>query len=529
MKSFLVVAFSIFCFSPLFGQRVIKEFLIGKQYLNFPVDMKQERQKVEFVSGKDTLTYSVIRISDEKPDYWVFKDVSAWKGKKLKLIFSRQVNGIDKIYQSDTFAGQDSLYRETNRPQFHFTSRRGWNNDPNGLVYLNGEYHLFYQHNPYETQWENMHWGHAVSRDLLHWKELNDALYPDTLGTMFSGSAVIDKENTAGWGKDALVAFYTAAGKKMTQNIAYSLDNGRSFTKYRGNPVLGPDRDPKVFWYEPAKIWVMALFDDNYIAIYNSKDLKNWEYKSKTKGFFECPELFELPVDGNGNNKKCVLYGGSGAYMTGSFNGQEFKPEYGKYYYTWGSLYAAQTYNDAPGGRRIQIGWGRIEQPGMPFNQMMLFPCELTLRTTPEGIRLFCEPIREIRNLYNQEFKWKDLSGEEANEKLKSVAGDLLHLKMDVEMESGISFEILFRGNRLLNYDVGYSRFNDVPYISDQPGSLRFSVEMLIDKTSVETYIGNGKLFISGGLKQKKTDEGIWIKGNVKIHSMEIQTLHSIW
>jgi fructan beta-fructosidase len=529
MKSILFVAFLIVSLSPLIGQSIIKELLIEKQYLNFPVSMKQERQRVKFVSGKDTLTYSVIRIADSRPDYWVFKDVSLLKGKKLKIIFSKQVDGIEKVYQSDIFAGQDSLYHETYRPQFHFTSRRGWNNDPNGLVYLNGEYHLFYQHNPYETKWENMHWGHAVSKDLLHWIELNDALYPDTFGTMFSGSAIVDRNNTAGWGKDALIAFYTAAGKKMTQNVAYSTDNGRTFTKFRGNPILGPNRDPKVFWYEPSKLWVLALYDDNFIAIYNSKDLRNWEYKSKTKGFYECPELFELAVDENENNKKWVMYGGSGAYMIGRFNGQEFTPEFGKYFYSWGSLYAAQTYNNVPDGRRIQIGWGRIEQPGMPFNQMMLFPCELTLRTTPEGIRLFCEPVREIKNLNDKQFKWKDLSREEANEKLIPVGGDLLHVKMDIEIVNGLSFEVQFNGNFLLRYDGGFSRFNDIPYICNQPDSLRFNVEMLIDKTSVETYIGKGKLFISEGLKIKKSDEGLRIRGNVKIHSLEVSTMKPIW
>jgi fructan beta-fructosidase len=525
----ILTAFYLYCFSAINGQNIIKEFLIENQYLNFPVGMKQERQMVKFVSDTDTLTYSVIRVADSNPDYWVFKDVSSLKGRKLKVVFSKQVKGIEEIYQSDTFTGQDSIYHETNRPQFHFTSRRGWNNDPNGLVYHNGEYHMFYQHNPYETQWENMHWGHAVSRDLLHWVELNDALYPDSLGTMFSGSAVIDKENTAGWGKNAFVAFYTAAGKKMTQNVAYSTDTGRSFTKYRSNPILGPDRDPKVFWYEPAKTWVMALYDDNFIAIYNSRDLKKWEYKSKTKGFYECPELFELAVDGNEKNKKWVMYGGSGAYMIGNFNGQEFTPEFGKYFYTWGSLYAAQTYNNVPDGRRIQIGWGRIEQPGMPFNQMMLFPSELTLRTTREGIRMFCEPVSEIKNLNDKQFKWINLSGQDASEKLKTIGGDLFHLKMDVEIINGLSFDVLFRGNNLLRYDLGLSRFNDIPYICDQPGSLRFIVEMLIDKTSVESFIGNGKLFISEGLKKKKSDVGLKINGNVKIHSLEVSTLKSVW
>jgi fructan beta-fructosidase len=529
MKGITLAVAGLLMATSLAGQVVIREFTVGARYLNIPVDMKQDRQMVKFVSGSDTLTRSVIRIADGEPDYWVYKDVSAWMGRTLKLVFSGKVNGLDEIYLSDKFAGQDSLYREVNRPQLHFSTRRGWINDPNGLVYHNGEYHLFYQHNPYEIHWENMHWGHAVSKDLLHWEELGDVLFPDTLGTMFSGTAVIDKNNSAGWGKDALVAFYTAAGKKMTQNVAYSLDNGRTFTKYEGNPILGPDRDPKVFWYEPAKTWVMVLYNDNFFAIYNSKDLKNWEYKSQVKGFYECPEFFELPVDGDENNKLWVMYGASGTYMTGTFDGSRFTPGHGKYFYSWGSQYAAQTYNNAPDGRRIQIGWGRIEQSGMPFNQMMLFPVELSLRTTPEGVRLFCEPIREIEKLHNKKYTWKNLSGPEANEKLAQIGTGLLHLKMDIEIMGWLTFDVQFRGNNLLSYDGNFNRFNGVPYTCDDPGSYRFHVEMLVDKTSVEAWVGNGKLFISEGLKEKKTDDGLQIMGNVKIHALEVNEMKSIW
>ncbi|NQU51362.1 MAG: glycoside hydrolase family 32 protein [Bacteroidetes bacterium] len=527
-KKVFAAAFIALCMN-VFGQSITKEFRIEKQYLNIPVDMQQERQKVHFLLGQDTLTYSVIRIADKEPDYWVFKDVSAYKGKKLILTFTEQVAGIGKIYQSDEIAGADSLYNEKLRPQIHYTTQRGWNNDPNGLVYHDGEYHLFYQHNPYETNWENMHWGHAVSKDLLHWEELPVALFPDEFGTMFSGSAVIDKNNTAGWGKNTMVAFYTAAGKKMTQNVAYSTDRGRTFRKYEGNPILGPDRDPKVFWYEPTKTWVMVLYNDNFFAIYNSKALKKWEYKSQVKGFFECPEFFELPVDGNENNKKWVMYGASGTYMIGKFNGETFIPEHGKYYYSWGSQYAAQTYNNEPNGRRIQIGWGRVEQPGMPFNQMMLFPCELTLRSTPEGVRMFCNPVDEINKLHKKTYSWKNITGEELNDKLKAISSDLLHVKMDVEILHGLGLEIHYRGNPVIYYDGNFNRFNGAPYICETPGRFRFSIEMLIDKTSVEGYVDSGKLFISEGLKKAKSGDGLRLMGDLKIHSLELNELESIY
>jgi len=502
---------------------------IEKQYLNLPVSGSTDREKMIFeTAGKKELEFA-IRLAPKNPGYWVFYDVTRFKGKTLRIIYNGDPSGLKTIYQDDKIAGQDSLYKEINRPQVHFTSRRGWNNDPIGLVWYNGEYHLYYQHNPFEINWENMHWGHAVSKDLVHWKELGIALSPDTLGTMFSGSAVIDKNNTAGWGKDALVAFYTAAGKKMTQNVAYSTDSGRSFTKFEGNPILGPDRDPKVFWYEPKQTWVMVLYNDNYNIIYNSKNLKKWEQKSIVPGFYECPEFFELPVDGNVNNKKWVMYGASGTYMTGSFDGERFNPEHGKYFYSWGSQYAAQTYNNIADGRRIQIGWGRIEHKGMPFNQMMLFPCELTLRTTPEGIRLFCEPARELEVLHDKKHSWNDLTGEEATQKLTEVKSDLLHIKMVAEIVHGLGLEVLFRGNPVVYFDGNYNRFNGAPYICDKTGIFRFNIEIILDRTSVEAYIGNGKLFISEGLKEKKSDDGLAFKGDLKINSLEVNELKSIW
>jgi len=502
---------------------------VSGRYLNLPVSQSADRAKMTLTANGKQAKEFVIRLAPDKPDYWVFWDISKYKGTELGISYAGNSAGLKKIYQDDRIAGQDSLYKETNRPQIHFSSRRGWNNDPNGLVWFDGEYHLYYQHNPFEKFWENMHWGHAVSKDLVHWEDLGIALEPDTLGTMFSGSAVIDKENSAGWGKDALVAFYTAAGKKMSQNVAYSTDRGRSFTKYEGNPILGPDRDPKVFWYEPEKAWVMVLYNDNYNIIYNSKDLKKWEEKSIIPGFYECPEFFELAIDGNLKNKKWVMYGASGTYMTGDFNGEKFTPEHGKYFYSWGSQYAAQTYNNVTDGRRIQIGWGRIEHRGMAFNQMMLFPCELTLRTTAEGVRLFCEPVKEIESLHQKSYSWSNLTTEEANEKLKEVKGDLFHLKIDAEILHGLGLELFYRGNPVVYFDGNYNRFNGAPYICDKPGIFRFSIEVILDRTSVEAYIGNGKLFISEQLKDKKSDEGIAFRGNLKIHSFEVNELKSIW
>ena len=523
------------------AQDLSKTFIIDKRYINFPIQMSQERQKMNFIADKDTLTYSLIRLADDSTDYWIFSDFSRYQGHKIAIHFSRSVSGIDKVYQSDFIAGHDSLYQEKYRPQFHFTSKRGWNNDPNGLVYHEGEYHLFYQHNPYEIYWQNMHWGHAVSRDLIHWEELPDALYPDKLGTMFSGSAVIDKVNSSGWGKDVLVAAYTAAAKdKQTQCLAYSRDKGRSFIKYNKNPVIDSKdkwntsntRDPKVFWYEPGKKWIMVLFEANGNSIYTSTNLKEWHYQSHIIGFWECPELFQLAVDGNPEYKKWVMYGASGTYMIGDFDGEKFQPQAGKYRTFYGSIYAAQTYNNVPDNRRIQIGWGRIEQLGMPFNQMMLFPTELTLRSTKEGIRLYGEPIKEIIKLHKNEYSWKDLSLDRANEKLKNIKSDLLHLKASIELPKGIWFTIYYHGNWIVTFDGSYDMMNKVQFIQDEPGRYIFDLELLIDRTSVEAFFENGKMVVISPLQKPKDQEGLVIKadGNqLQVRNLEVYELKSIW
>jgi fructan beta-fructosidase len=214
---------------------------ISKRYLNLPVSQRQDQGTMKFdIAGKQERAFR-IRL-DADPEYWVFTDVTALKGKTIKISYDGKAEGLAKIYQDDQINGQDSLYHEKNRPQYHFTTRRGWVNDPNGMIFYEGEYHLFYQHNPYEREWENMSWGHAVSPDMMHWTELPVALSPDDLGTMFSGSAVIDYDNTAGFNKGktpAMVALYTAfTTEKQIQCVAYSLDKGRTWNKYAKNPVI---------------------------------------------------------------------------------------------------------------------------------------------------------------------------------------------------------------------------------------------------------------------------------------------------
>jgi fructan beta-fructosidase len=390
-----------------------------------------------------------------------------------------------------------------------------------------------------------MHWGHAVSKDLIHWKELPIALYPDEHGTMFSGSAVIDYDNTLGVSKKdyaTMVIAYTAdSPKKQVQCIAYSLDMGRTFTKLAENPVIDSKhiwnsqdtRDPKLFKYPPTGDWIIVLNERDGHSIYTSRDLKSWTYQSHVTGFWECPELFELPVDGNSNNTKWVMYGASGTYMIGSFDGKKFIPESGKYYYTTGSIYAAQTYANIPksDGRRIQIGWSRLSHPNMPFNGQMLIPTELTLRTTKEGIRLFSVPIKEFDKLQSKLGEWDALTCDEANKLLESYKHTgLLRIKFTLSLSHATSAGLSLNGQTLINYDINNNTVNGVFYSPEDRSSMELSVDMIIDKTSVEAFIDQGAYSYSMGLNSKN-QEGLrfWSNHPIEIKKVEVYNLTSIW
>jgi fructan beta-fructosidase len=519
---------------------------ITKRYLNIPVSHQVDRQVMKMeIEGQAARTFD-IRLAPSNPDYWVFCDLSSFKGKTLTLSYP-DGSLLKQIYQDDRIAGEDSLYREAHRPQLHFSPRRGWNNDPNGLIFYEGEYHLFYQHNPYEREWGNMHWGHAVSRDLIHWEELPIALYPDELGTMFSGSAVIDYDNTAGFNKaglPAMIAVYTAdSPEKQVQCMAYSLDKGRTWTKYQGNPLIDSKekwdskdtRDPHVFRYAPTNEWVMALNERDGHSIYTSPDLKSWTFRSHITGFWECPQLFELPVDGDKSHTRWVMYGASGTYMIGDFDGRVFTPESGKHYYTTGSLYAAQTFANIPAsdGRRIQIGWGRIETPPLtPFNMLMLLPTELSLRTGKDGIRLYNTPVKEFDQLQAQTSRRQSLTSEEASAMLQAFnTADRLRIKTTIRLSHATEAGLSLSGQELLRYDLNYNLVNGVFYSPNDPTSMEITADIIIDKTCIEVFIDGGAYSFAMPRESKAgRPEGFSFFGHkIEVKDLEVSTLHSIW
>lgn len=528
----------------LFAQNT--SITISKRYLNLPISQSDNRGTMQFkVNGKLERSFK-IRLASGKPDYWVFCDMAELQGQKIAISYDGKADGLGKITQDDRITGEDSMYRERNRPQYHFTTRRGWINDPNGMIFHEGEYHLFYQHNPYEREWENMSWGHAVSKDMVHWRELPTALSPDSMGTMFSGSTIIDYENTAGFNKGntpAMVAFFTVDNpEKQVQCMAYSLDKGRTWAKYNKNPLIDSKarwnskdtRDPRVFWYKPSKHWVMVLNERDGHSIYTSKNLKEWQFQSHLTGFWECPDLFELPVDGDKSKTKWVMYGASASYMIGSFDGKVFKPESGKHYYTTGSIYAAQTFTNMPENdpRRIQIGWGRVSHAGMPFNGMMLLPTELQLRTTKNGPRLISRPVKETEQLFDKVGQWAALSADEANAKLKSLAStDQFRIKTTIKLSHATSAGLSLFGQRILDYDMNSNLVNGVFYSPEDMTSMEITADIYVDRTTAEVFIDNGAYSYS---LQRKRDPGakealnFW--GNrIEVKKLEIYNAESAW
>jgi sucrose-6-phosphate hydrolase SacC (GH32 family) len=446
----------------------------------------------------------------------------------------------------------DELYHETYRPQFHFTPRKNWANDPNGLVCYKGEYHLFFQHNPFGIEWGNMHWGHAVSKDLVHWEELPIALAPDEHGTCFSGSAVVDWNNSAGFqtgDEKVLVAVYTGApvpkvegGPKFTQCIAYSNDRGRTWTKYDKNPVLphliGDNRDPKVIWYDPARHWIMALYKDgNDYALFSSPDLKQWTHRSDIHmpGCGECPDLFELPVDSSPQDTRWVFVGGNGNYMLGRFDGKLFAPGTGVLQADWGAnFYATQTYSDIPkdDGRRIQIAWmNGGKYPGMPFNQQMTFSCELTLRAFPEGIRLCRNPVKEIEVLHDKEHAWRDLTVKPGENPLSAIEGELFDIRAEIDPGDAVEFGLKIRGETI-RYAVKEKRLSCLgKQVELEPVANRIRLQVLVDRASLEVFGNGGKVSMSSCFLPRKKENRLEVYtsgGSITLAALHVYTLRRV-
>lgn len=400
-------------------------------YILLPIEEEAAESQVLLDTGEATDTDMDIRLAQTQVDYFVPFALPTGVKTATVCVRNKSKDALcwKEIKLSDTF---DTANTEKFRPVYHHTPLYGWMNDANGLVYKDGEYHLYFQYNPYGSKWGNMHWGHSVSKDLVHWEHLAPAIARDTLGHIFSGSSIVDQENVAGYGVESILVFYTSASDKngQIQCLAFSKDNGRTFTKYEKNPILCPAdglrdfRDPKVFRYEPEDKWVMIVSADKEMRFYDSKNLKDWNYMSSFgEGYgvqpcqFECPDMVELPVDGDLNRKKWALivnvnpgcyFGGSATqYFTGNFDGTKFscdsQPNVTKWL-DWGKDHYATVCFSNTGERTIAVPWMSNWQycnivPTKQFRSANALPRELSLYTQDGEIYLSAAPVPEIKTL----------------------------------------------------------------------------------------------------------------------------------
>lgn len=520
-----------------------------KKFLLLPIQDNAPEGKVNIVINNEfQWAQSMnVRLARERVDSYVPVDLSAYAGQQVSIdIAGMPASSLcwKELKLSDSF---DMTNKESFRPVYHHTPAYGWMNDPNGMFYKDGVYHLYFQYNPYGSVWGNMHWGHSTSTDLMHWAFEGCAIVPDAWGAIFSGSCVVDHENTAGFGKDAVIAFYTSAkstpwGDVQAESMAYSLDNGKTFTKYEGNPIVTSAekdfRDPKVFWYAPGKHWCMILAVGQHMEIYSSSNLKEWKKESEFGamqgahgGVWECPDMVEIPVEGT-REKKWVLicnlnpggpFGGSAAqYFIGSFDGKKFVNEFPTQtkWLDWGKdNYATVTWNNAPDGRCVALGWMSNWQyannvPTRQYRSANTIARDLTLYREGGELYLKSTPSPEIKKARGEKVSvpaFKVAGQYEVASLLKDNEG-AYEIEMVIQNAgaSKIAFSLLNdKGEKVsMYYDVPRKQFvmdrsqsgkvdfsSDFPAVTVAPvtAEKEMTLRLFVDRSSIEAFGEEGK------------------------------------
>lgn len=531
----------------------------GSGVLLIPVEEKEENAHIDVISDNNVVKSMNVRLAVDKVDYFVplYLDNSVSHGNEqgsvlLDITFAgdRHKTGSVKNFvcwkEMSLTEMFDTTNREKYRPAYHHTPKWGWMNDPNGMFYKDGVWHLYYQWNPYGSQWENMTWGHSTSRDLVHWEQQNTAIEPDALGSIFSGSAVVDKDNTAGFGAGAIVAMYTSAGRHQTQSIAYSTDGGRTFTKYAGNPVItypAPDfRDPKVFWHEGTQRWIVVLAVGQEVQFYSSTNLKEWTYESSFgheygnhEGVWECPDMLEF--DGS----KWVLllninpggpYGGSATqYFTGTFDGHRFVcdskssttkwMDYGK------DHYATVTFSNPPDGRRVALAWMSNWQyagvvPTMQFRSANSIPRDLGLFTSGDETYLSNVPSKEMDAVRGKQIK-----------KPSNVCEIVVDVKGSsvITLQNGKGEKVVMRYDEtertfaMDRRESGITSFSDafpVETVAPTHGVIR-QLRIFVDNASIEAFDSEGKMVMTNTVFPTEPYNMIKVSGGkAKVYELKI-------
>lgn len=525
---------------------------VTEDYLLLPIQDDAPEGKICIVKDNEQKgTLMNVRLARERVDSYVPFALSAYKGQHISI----EIQGVPETalcWKELKLSGSfDMANKESFRPVYHHTPAYGWMNDPNGMFYKDGVYHLYFQYNPYGSVWGNMHWGHSTSTDLMHWNFEGCAIVPDAWGAIFSGSCVVDHNNTAGFGKGAVVAFYTSAkatpwGDVQSQSMAYSLDNGKTFTKYEGNPILTSSekdfRDPKVFWYAPGKHWVMMLAVGQHMEIYSSVNLKEWKKESEFGamqgahgGVWECPDLVEIPVEGT-REKKWVLicnlnpggpFGGSAAqYFVGSFDGKKFvneSPTQTKWM-DWGKdNYATVTWNNAPDGRCIALGWMSNWQyannvPTRQYRSANTLARDLTLYREGQELYLKSTPSSEVKKARGKKVSIPSFKVSEKHEMVNLFEEKQGAYEVEIVIQNTGASKIAFcllndKGEKVsMYYDLNRKQFvmdrsesgkvdfsKDFSAVTVAPVNVdkELTLRLFVDRSSIEAFGEDGKFVMT--------------------------------
>ncbi len=512
----------------------------GTRYLLLPVQEKEENAHIAVLDKQNEMVKRLnVRLAVDKVDYLVPLEIGNAQLLDITFHGDKRTTGAIKDFvcwkemkYSSTF---DTTNRERFRPLYHHTPLYGWMNDPNGMFYKDGVWHLYYQFNPYGSHWENMTWGHSTSKDLMHWDAQPMAIESDWLGAIFSGSAIVDKENTTGFGRNAVVAMYTSAGAAQTQSIAYSADGGQTFTKYAGNPVItfnAPDfRDPKVFWHEPTGKWIVVLAVGQEVQFYSSKNLKEWKYESSFgreygnhDGVWECPDMLCF-------GEKWVLllninpggpFGGSATqYFVGRFDGHTFTCEDSPSETKWMDYgkdhYATVTFHNAPEGRIVALPWMSNWQyanqvPTQQFRSANGLPRDLGIKTTGGETILTSIPSKEVTAKRGKKVKQPteaceiiiDVKGT-ADIVLSNAKGEQVTMRYDAQKQE-------FRMNRTKSGDVSFSEAFPCETTAPTYGSIK-QLRLFIDRCSIEAFDAEGKMAMTNLVFPSEPYNTIKVKG----------------
>ena len=530
------------------------------RYLWLPIQESAPEGKLQVIVSNVAQMEQNVRFAREKVDYYVALDMQPWLGAKgLSVVIQNVPKGsvcFSKIKQNDD--KQYMLIPETYRPSYHHAPERGWMNDPNGLFFKDGVWHLYYQYNPYGSMWGNMHWAHSTSTDLVHWQQQPVALAPDAWGTMFSGSCVVDHNNTAGFGKDAIISMYTSSrptpfgGDVQAQCIAYSNDGGKTFTKYVGNPVITDEkkdfRDPHVFWNEEAGFWNMILAAGQEMQIYSSANLKDWKYESSFGheygnhgGVWECPDLMKMKVRGTEKEKWMLIcninpggpFGGSAAqYFIGQFDGHKFtcedEPSETKWMDYGKDHYATVTFDNAPDGRRCAIAWMSNWQyanqvPTMQYRSANSIVRDLGLFEYKGETYCSVLPAKEMTAARGA----KVGAPTEACEIVVDIKGDaqitLRNAKGERVVMTYDDAEETFDMDRRRSGNISFS--DAFPVVTSSPtyGKIR-QLRIFVDRSSIEAFDSEGKMVMTNLVFPNEPYDKIIVKGKAKAKIYKITT-----